>query len=212
MQRNSWRARHAADPDRQHGTKTRLVILMLLASCLNAAVAGDNCVALRVDEKILPGRFLPNGDSAWVSRALPSRGDLDAVLEELDYGNELPVFHAADLNGDGRKELLLTTHGGKLCGSAGCPYVLLSSGNLRKIGTFFGHLAFLDERINGYRIIQSYSRLDSVYTHLDTYVFDGNRYRQVAHAILEPCGLEYWFRRMRPGTGGTAFSPAKPVD
>lgn len=192
--------------------KSGSVPLILVAFCLHTAQAADDCKALRGDESILPGRFLPENGTAWQSRRLPLRGDLDAVLVELDTGEDLPVFYEADLNGDGHKELFVTTAGGRLCGSAGCPYVLLAPGSLKKIGAFFGHPAILDERINGYRIIQSYSRLESAYTNLDTYVFDGKRYRRVAHAILEPCGLEQWNRRMRPAADSAESPPAKPVN
>lgn len=192
--------------------KSSPILLLVLAIFIHTAQAADDCKALRGDESILPGRILREDGTAWRSRAFPSRGDLDAALLELDSAEDMPVVHEADLNGDGHKELFLTTAGGKLCGTAGCPYVVLAPGSLKKIGAFFGHLAILDERINGYRIIQSFSRLESAYTNLDTYVFDDKRYRQVAHVILESCGLEQWYRRMRSDADSAAPPTAKSVN
>lgn len=192
--------------------KSSPILLLVVATFIHTAQAADDCMALRGDESILPGHILPEDGTAWHSRALPLRGDLDAALVELDSAEDLPVVHEADLNGDGHEELFLTTAGCKLCGSAGCPYVVFAPGSLKKIGAFFGHLAILDERINGYRIIQSYSRLESAYTNLDTYVFEGKRYRQVAHVILESCGLEQWYRRMRSDADSAAPPTAKSVN
>ena len=68
---------------------------------------------------------------------------------------------------------------------------------MKRIGAFFGHLAILDERLNGYRIIQAYSRHMAAATSLDTYVFDGKAYRLVSHVVLDPCGFEQWGRRFK---------------
>jgi hypothetical protein len=164
------------------------------------ARAQDHCDAIRGDEGVLPGKYLPQNPAAWPTQPLPDRGDADAALIRLDDGGDgLAAVHELDLDGDGHPERFLTSADGRLCGSAGCPYVLLASDSQRVIGDFFGHLAVLDERINGYRIIQSFSRLLAGATNLDTYVFDGERYRLVAHAILDPCGLDQWGRRMHEG-------------
>ncbi len=166
------------------------------------AMADSDCSALTGDEKVLPGELLPEGSDAWKPRELPAKGDLAREMEELDYGDELPVLLGMDLNNDGKEELFITSPGGRLCGSAGCPYVLLDSGTMKRIGKFFGHLAVLDERVNKYRIIQSYSRLRVDATNLDTWVFDGKEFRLVSHAILDPCGFEQWTRRIRKAVSG----------
>lgn len=169
-----------------------------LAALLVAEVrAQSDCAPLRGDEVLLPGELLDDDASAWSHRRLPSKGDVDRALTDLDYGDELPFVRAIDLNGDGRPELLLTAPAGRLCGNGGCPYVLFAAGSLKKIGEFFGHPAVLDERINGFRIVQSYSRVAASYSSLDTYVFAASGYRLVSHVILDSCGLEQWGRRMR---------------
>lgn len=93
--------------------------------------------------------------------------------------------------------MLLTTPDGRLCGDAGCPYVLLDPITLTRIGEFFGHLTILDKRVNGYRIFHSWSRYQGSTTRLDTYVFDRGAYRLVSHALIDFCSLEQWRRLMR---------------
>lgn len=174
------------------------LFLLFLGSALSASAEPD-CAALSGDEAVLPGEFLP---SSWKSEKLPDKGDIGRSLEELDYGDELPVSLGMDLNNDGKEELFLTSPGGRSCGNAGCPYILLENGSMKLIGKFFGHLAVLDERVNKYRIIQSFSRLRVEATNLDTWVFDGKEFRQVSHAILDPCGFEQWGRRIRKAASG----------
>jgi hypothetical protein len=174
------------------------LLLLGLSSLGRVAWAQGDCDALRGDEQTLPGQYLRQGAAAWQKRPLPERGDADAALAKLDdTGDGLLAVHELDLNGDGQGELFLTSGDDRLCGNAGCPYVLLEPDGQRMIGDFFGHLAVLDERIDGYRVIQTFRRLVTGATNLDTYVFDGERYRLVSHATLDPCGLEQWARRMR---------------
>lgn len=179
-------------------TLAPFVLGVALAALWVAGVrAQSDCAPLRGDEAILPGQLLDDDASAWRHRRLPSHGDVDRALIDLDYGDELPFVRTIDLNGDGRPELLLTSPVGRLCGNGGCPYLLLAADSLKKIGEFFGHLAVLDERINGYRIVQSYSRSSASASSLDTFVFAGGTYRLVSHVTVDSCGLEQWGRRMR---------------
>ena len=176
----------------------RLATIVAAAACVcglaGPARADSECDELRGDERTLPGELL---GKARTYRELPSKGDVDDALARLDYLDEGPLLYSIDLNADGRAELPLTSPGGRLCGNAGCPYILLDPKSLKRIGEFFGHLAILDERINGYRIIQSFSRYRVSDSSLDTYVFNRGAYRLVAHAIVGACGLEQWLRRMR---------------
>lgn len=167
----------------------------MTATGYSAIAAADNCEELRGDEKILPGEIY--GSRYWRSQKLPLRGDLNKALSDLDYRDELPFALFIDLNDDGKQEILLTSPDGRLCGNAGCPYLLLDPITMERIGEFFGHPAILDERINGFRIIQIYSRYRVSASSLDTYVYDGKAYRLVSHTIVDYCGLEQWQRRMR---------------
>jgi hypothetical protein len=176
----------------------RILAVVAAAVCAcgfaGPVLADGDCGELHGDESILPGELL---GKTWKQRDLPSKGDMDDVLTRLDANEEGPLVLAVDLNRDGRAELLLTSPGDRLCGNAGCPYILLDPKTFKRIGEFFGHLAILDERVNGYRIIQSFSRYRVSASSLDTYVFDRGAYRLVSHVIVDACGLEQWLRRMR---------------
>lgn len=183
-----------------------LAVIAGLSGMASLARAESECNELRGDEQILPGEFLGN---AWGRHELPSKGDVDEALTRLDSYDEGPLANSVDLNRDGKPELFLASPDGKLCGNAGCPYVLLDPESLKRIGEFFGHqLALLDERVNGYRIVQSYSRLRFDATNLDTYVYDVGQYRLVAHVVLDSCGLEQWSRRIRRGDARNHDKPA----
>ncbi len=171
----------------------RHAFALLCFAVIGVVRAAEECDQFRGDENILPGELL---GKTWKKMELPDKGEVNAALAQLDE-QDTPHVQRIDLNGDGRPELLLTSSGGRLCGNAGCPYQLLAAQSFKRIGEFFGHLAILDERVNGYRIIQNFSRYLSSLTSLDTYVFDGKTYRLVAHAIVDQCGLEQWSRRMR---------------
>lgn len=172
-------------------------ILSVLAFLLEspAAHAEMDCPLPRAGEQVLPGKLMPQEALAWKTRRLPARHDVTAALDRRDYGDELPAVHEMDLNDDGCGERFLVSPEW-LCGTGGCAYVLLASGSLAMIGEFFGHLAFLDERVDGFRVIQSYSHVGAGLANLDTYVFDGRTYRLVAHVVLESCGFEQWQRQM----------------
>ena len=171
-----------------------LVAIVGLSGLAYPVRADSECGELGGDERILPGELL---GKAWKRRDLPSKGDVDDALSRLDSNDEGPLVYSIDLNRDGKPELLLTGSGDRLCGNAGCPYILLDPKTQKRIGEFFGHLVILDERANGYRIIQSYSRYRVSASNLDTYVFDRGEYRLVSHTIIDACGLEQWHRRMR---------------
>lgn len=169
-----------------------------LAGAPAAVLADVDCDSLRDSETILQGELVPLGRERWVQQALPSKGDVDDSLERLDANDEPPLVYAVELNGDRRPELLLTTADGRLCGKAGCPYVLLAPRTLKRIGEFFAQeLAMLDARINGYRIVQSNRRHQPGVWSLDTHVFERQAYRLVSHVLVDACALEQWRRRMR---------------
>jgi hypothetical protein len=152
-----------------------------------------DCDAVSDDEAYVPGALV--GDGQWGAADLPAIGDVDQALAELDSSEGARVY-AVDLDGDRKPESFVASRE-IVCGTGGCPFVLLAAPSMKRIGTFFGHLAILDERINGYRVIQTYSRYRFEATALDTHVFDGKAYRRVSHAVLEPCGFAAWSRRLR---------------
>jgi len=174
----------------------RRYLIYPLLLCLLAGIevhADSGCDEVRDEVTTLSGEFLGN---AWRNKELPEKGDVIDALTQLDEDG-VPWVQAIDLNGDGQPELMLTSSGERLCGTAGCPYELLAPRTYKRIGQFFGHLAILDERINGYRIFQNYSKHMGSATRLDTYVFDRGAYRLVAHVILDGCGFDLWRRQIR---------------
>ena len=177
-----------------------ITVALLQLSLPSVARADDaDCAALGTDVSVPRGAWLtPRERTEWHARALPDRGDIGGALNDLDYGDELPNWSEIDLDGDGAGELLIGPAAQRLCGSGGCPYILLAGRHARRIGTFFGELVALDRRINGYPVIQSYSRVISYATAIETWVFDGREYVLVARLYVESCGLQLWTARMRP--------------
>lgn len=175
--------------------RTLLAIGFVVELLVAAAVARaqPDCDALSDDDAYVPGALV--GDDQWRAADLPEVGDVDQALAELDSSEGARV-HAVDLDGDRKPESFVTSRE-SVCGTGGCPFVLLAASSMKRIGTFFGHLAILDERINGYRVIQTYSRYRGEATALDTHVFDGKAYRRVSHVVLEPCGFAQWSRRLK---------------
>lgn len=124
------------------------------------ALAGGECDELRGDERILPGESIPYLGPAWKSWALPRKGDVDDALARLDYGDELPLVYPIDLNKDRNNELLLTTPGGRLCGNAGCPNILLAPETMKRIGGVLrasGDFGRTRERVSSHSVLQPLS-------------------------------------------------------
>lgn len=119
-------------------------------------------------------------------RILPPEADA------LEYGdNELPHAYVSDLNGDGVPDYLIVASP-VICGTGGCPYVLVDGKSNRAIGEFFGAIALIDQKINKYPVIQAISKLDIAAVTVSTYVFDGRYYRLTASSVLEERGISAW--------------------
>jgi hypothetical protein len=96
----------------------------------------------------------------------------------LDYEvGELPYVFVKDLNHDGAGYYLLTTPNSRLCGTGGCPYILIDGKSMKQIGDFFGAVAIFENSINHYPVIQTVSKQAIDTTHLNSFVFDGESYR-----------------------------------
>lgn len=155
---------------------------------------GPWCAAEPAVTKTAAGALIAR--EAFSPRTLRPDGDVASVLQALDYAvDEVPRVYADDLDGDGASEYLIVSHD-RLCGTAGCPYALLDGHGMREIGNFFGHVALLDARINGFPVIQAMSKRDLSAVNLSTFVFDGGRYREVAYSLLNEPGVSEWHRRI----------------
>lgn len=144
----------------------------------------------------LTGTLIPR--ESFAPRVLAASGDLENVLLGLDYDkDEVPLVYAADFNGDEEVDFLIVSPE-RLCGTAGCVYSLLDGKTMREIGNFFGYVAVLDVRINGFPVIQVMSKRDVSTVNLSTYVFDGGQFMEIGYALLSEPGVQEWHERIAP--------------
>lgn len=140
-----------------------------------------------------------DGDRQLAGHVLPYQSfkptaisNLPMEVESLEYpAHEPPRAHVSDLNGDGEPDYLIAAHE-SVCGTGGCPYLLVDGKSRRTIGEFFGAMALLRRNINGYPVIQTASKRDLASVTVSIYVFDAGHYQLVASALLEERGIADW--------------------
>ena len=126
-------------------------------------------------------------------RNISIAGEMREALSGLDYDeDELPFIYSTDLNGDQTVDYLVTAPEGRLCGSAGCPYIIFDGRRGKIIGDLFGTVVILNTRINEFPVLQLVSRRNSTSTNLHTYVHDGSTYRIVSAVLLDSTGMDVW--------------------
>lgn len=120
----------------------------------------------------------------------------DETIEALEYppGSETILAYTFDANGDEEVDYIVASPGGILCGTGGCPYVLVDGGSGVALGEFFGTVAILNTTMNGYRAVQVLSKRDLESATLQTYVFNGKAYQLVSTALLQERGIAEWRR------------------
>ncbi|MGR9117385.1 MAG: hypothetical protein ACU85E_16655 [Gammaproteobacteria bacterium] len=134
----------------------------------------------------------------FTAKSIPLGENADEILSSLDYfPGESPFVFTADLNQDGYKEIFIGSSNHRLCGTAGCPYLLLEGQSKTLIGDFFGTVALTKISVNGYPVIHSISKRDIETTNLHIYVFDGHKYKLVNHALLEAKGINEWSKHLQ---------------
>lgn len=137
------------------------------------------------------GRLLEHAAYRPATTAL-SAADRDV----LGYGiSELPRAQLLDINGDRIPERFVIAHD-RLCGTGGCPVLLLEGRSGHRIGEFFGAVAVLNRRVAGHAVIQLLSRGDVERTAIETLAFDGQRYRRVDRALVDAAGVRAWRSRL----------------
>ncbi len=120
------------------------------------------------------------------------------AVSPLDYlPGELPYVFSMDLNADGLPELFVGSPNYRLCGTAGCPYILLDGKTKELIGDFFGTVAITSTTVNSYPVIHAISKRDIDTTLLQIYVFNGDEYTLVGHALLNSEGMDDWAKDVR---------------
>ena len=128
---------------------------------------------------------------------LPTVGDIPYLLGDFEYlEGETPKVFVIDLNGDDSPDYFVESSN-RLCGTGGCLYAFIDGKTKKRIGDFFGSpILVLDQKINGYPIIQSYAHLNADSGNFVTYVFDGKKYQIVANTFVEGKSLEVLFKKL----------------
>ncbi|MCX6557072.1 MAG: hypothetical protein NTW95_06525 [Candidatus Aminicenantes bacterium] len=148
---------------------------------------------IQADNKKPAGIWLD--DSSMAPLPLPASGDIPDSLERLEYLDEaIPNSFQKDLNSDGRVEYLIIS-AGSLCGTGGCPYILLDGKSLRRIGNFFGSpILVAAQKINSYPVIHVYSHASAGSGTFTTHVYDGHEYRAVSSVFLAGESVDALFK------------------
>ena len=136
---------------------------------------------------------------------LPALGDIPAVLAELEVGEgEAAKALLVDMNADGTADWLVESSP-TLCGTGGCPYVLVDGRSGRRLGEFFGSsIVILEQRINGLPVVQAFAHLSVDSGTFTTSVFDGTSYQTVSSLLLKGDSVQGLFEtltRLPPATG-----------
>ncbi len=128
---------------------------------------------------------------------LPQKGDIPFLLADFEYPrNEKANVFRYDFNRDGIEDYFVESWK-SLCGTGGCPYALVDGKTRKRIGDFFGSpILVLDQRINGFPVIQSYGHLSVDSGGFTTYVFDGGKYQVVSGVYVEGKSLERLFKEL----------------
>ena len=155
-------------------TKTyRAIAAILMILIANASAAEKKMGGISLDR------------SSMTQMELPQTGDIPFLLLDFEYPqNEKPRVVHMDFNGDGNEDYFIESWR-SLCGTGGCLYALIDGNSKKRIGDFFGAPIFvLDQKINGFPVIQSYSHMSRNSGNFNVYVFDGKKYQVVSSVYL----------------------------
>lgn len=170
------------------------ILCFVLAATLSSHGAGAQTAA--TTEGAFAGTLLDA--SKFSTTRIPGGTAWADALVFLEYpGDSTEVLaHKRDLNGDGVDDYVVASHGHILCGTGGCPFVVLDGRSGREIGSFFGYVAVLTAKANGHSVIQVISKRSTDSSGLSTYVYRAGNYQLVSHAILQADGVERWRRTL----------------
>jgi len=166
---------------------------ILIALAAGTAAGQPPASGVRVDRGALP------------SLHLPALGDIPAVLTQLEVEEgEAAKALAMDVNADGTADWLIESSDA-LCGTGGCPYILIDGRSGRRLGEFFGSpIVILEQRINGLPVVQAFAHLSVDSGTFTTSVFDGTSYQTVSSLLLKGDSVQGLFEtltRLPPATG-----------
>src|SRR4051812_19281329 len=96
---------------------------------------------------------------------------------------------AADLNGDGRDDYIVKG-GNSVCGTGGCPYLLIDGATAKLIGNLFGNPIIVRAgSTGGFHNIEAYSHGGAESGVFLSYAFDGSKYVERAKQVLQGPGV-----------------------
>jgi hypothetical protein len=117
------------------------------------------------------------------------------AAEDRDYLgyaiDQLPRVQRIDIDDDGIPDSFVIG-ADTLCGTGGCPVLLLDGRSGHRLGEFFGAVAVLRQRAGARAVIQVISRRDIDHSNLETHVFDSGRYRRADHVVLDAAAVAEW--------------------
>lgn len=97
-----------------------------------------------------------------------------------------------DLNGDGKKEVILKLD---MCGTGGCPMSIYDGASADLVGDLFGGRFFVSQTlINGWPILQVYSHGSASSGSFTCYVHDGKKYIQASSVYLYDKSVDQLFK------------------
>lgn len=124
---------------------------------------------------------------------LPLTPTVFDALTALDYlPDEKPYGLTLDLDRDGTPEILLSSPEYRLCGNAGCPYLLLDARLAHRIGDFFGTLVVETAPAGGWATIYAISRRDIEHTNLQLFGYAAGAYSPSEYRLLDSGGMAAW--------------------
>lgn len=119
--------------------------------------------------------FLPE---AFVLTRLPFIGGLDRLITEFDLVAGEPVrVRREDFNRDGVPEWLVIAPERQCAANGDCLHVLIDGASSREIGRFYGVVIVLEQRKNGFPVIQALIRQDEEFSSLRTNIFIESTYQ-----------------------------------
>lgn len=179
---------------------------MNAARCFMFLVSLSLLASAQAAQKTPSGIWLDHESMA--RRKLPRTGDIPYLIDDLEYlKNEVPMALVMDINGDGIDDYLIESSE-RLCGTGGCLYALVDGKTKKRSGDFFGSpILIVDQKINGYPVVQSYGHLNSESGSFATYVFDGKKYQMVGNVYVQGKSLEELFKGLAAFKKIRAASP-----
>lgn len=182
-----------ANPSRQPARGKPILCALLAVIQFSIDANAENVAPI---ERALAGTLLDESKFS-ITRIRGGPASAEALFSQEYPANSTEVLaHGLDINGDGVEDHTVASYRNSLCGTGGCPYVLLDGRSGREIGSFFGSVAVLTAKVNGYAVIQVIGKRSIDSSSLTTHVYDRGSYHLVSYSILQAEGVREWRRTL----------------